>query len=142
MLISSLSDKVMPLAVGRRTSQAVCDAVKQFLASFSRASSLNLLGQLQPLRQGDSLVANNIGRAQVIVEDLALVGRPITLDKQNLYVFRGLRPKFHSLTASLAVRGQLVTLQELTNFLGAQEFIVGDDYGGSSLAAFFVKRGG
>ncbi|XP_019191012.1 PREDICTED: uncharacterized protein LOC109185530 [Ipomoea nil] len=49
MLISSLSEEVMHLAVGRRTSREVWDSIEQSLASVSRALSLNLLGQLQSL---------------------------------------------------------------------------------------------
>ncbi|XP_019179223.1 PREDICTED: uncharacterized protein LOC109174441 [Ipomoea nil] len=46
MLMSSLSDEVMPLAIGHHTSRAVWTAVTSALASSSRSRSLNLLGQL------------------------------------------------------------------------------------------------
>jgi hypothetical protein len=141
MLVSSLSDEVMPIAVGRRTSRALWEAIIQTLSSSSRARALNLLGQLQGLDQGDSSVADYIGRAQVIVEELTLAGRVVSLDDQNLFVFRGLRPEFRALTASLAVRGQPVTLQELADFLGAQEFIASRDYG-CAPAALVVQCGG
>ncbi|XP_019160064.1 PREDICTED: uncharacterized protein LOC109156680 [Ipomoea nil] len=137
MLVSSLSDEVMPIAVGRRTSHALWKAIVQTLSSSSRARALNLLGQLQGLDQGDSSVADYIGRAQVIVEELTLAGRVVSLDDQNLFVFRGLRPEFRALTASLAVRGQPVTLQELADFLGAQEFIASRDYGGAPRLLLF-----
>ncbi|XP_019172180.1 PREDICTED: RNA-binding protein FUS-like [Ipomoea nil] len=99
MLVSSLSDEVMPIAVGRRTSRALWEAIVQTLSSSSRARALNLLGQLQGLEQGDSSVADYIGRAQP------------------------------------------VTLQELADFLGAQEFIANRDYGGAP-AALAVQHGG
>lgn len=41
--------------------------------------------------------AEYLGRAKVIVEELALANQPVTLDTQNLYVFRGLRQEFHSM---------------------------------------------
>lgn len=53
------------------------------------------------------------------MEDLALAGRQISLDEQNLYVFRGLRPKFRAMVASLAVSGTLVTLPQLSDDLQA-----------------------
>ncbi|XP_019161390.1 PREDICTED: uncharacterized protein LOC109158026 [Ipomoea nil] len=121
MLISSLSEEVMQLAVGRRTSREDWESIEQSLASASCARSLNLLGQLQYLTQGDSTVVDYIGRARVILEDLALAGRPVGLDEMNLYVFRSLRPEFQNLTASLSVRGT-VTLGELADFLGVQKF--------------------
>lgn len=85
-----------------------------------------------------------IGCEQVIIKDLALADRPVSLDKHNLYVFRGLQPEFRPLTISLSVRGQPVTIKELADFLGAHEFISNEDlYGGlQSSAANSVQRGG
>ncbi|XP_019172482.1 PREDICTED: uncharacterized protein LOC109167865 [Ipomoea nil] len=69
-----------------------------------------------------------LGRAQHIVEDLALAGRPMTLSEQNLYVFRGLRPEFRSMAASLAVNGTPMTIPQLADCLQAQQFIHADDF--------------
>ncbi|XP_019178312.1 PREDICTED: uncharacterized protein LOC109173527 [Ipomoea nil] len=121
----------MYLAVGRRTSPEVWESIEQSLAYASRARSLNLIGQLQSLSQRDSTVADYIGRARVIMEDLSLVSRSVGLDEMNLYVFRSLRSEFQNLTASLSVHGQPVTLGELADFLGAQEFIRGSVTGSS-----------
>ncbi|XP_019163612.1 PREDICTED: probable H/ACA ribonucleoprotein complex subunit 1-like protein [Ipomoea nil] len=74
------------------------------------------------------------------MEDLSLAGQPVGLDEMNLYVFRGLRPEYQNLTALLSVRGQPVTLTELADFLGAQEFIRGADSGGSPVA-FTIQQG-
>ncbi|XP_019160711.1 PREDICTED: uncharacterized protein LOC109157265 [Ipomoea nil] len=123
VLISSLSEEVMHLAIGRRTSREVWLSIEQSLASSSRARSLNFLDQLQSLRQGDSSIADYIGRARVVTKDLALAGRKVGLDEMNLYVFRGLQPEYQNLTTSRWVCGQPVTLTKLIEFLGDQEFI-------------------
>lgn len=68
-----------------------------------------------------------LNRARLIVEDLSLVGRAVSLEEQNLYIFRGLRSEFRGVTASLAIRGRPVTLHEFADVLGAQKFIAGDD---------------
>ncbi|XP_019159223.1 PREDICTED: uncharacterized protein LOC109155949 [Ipomoea nil] len=128
LLISSLSDEVMYLAVGRDTSRAVWTSVTSALGSSTRARCLNLLAKFQSLCQGDSSPEEYLGRAQLLLEDLALVGRPVSLDKQNLYVFRGLRPEFRSMASSLAASGNLVTIPQLADFLQAQEFIWADDF--------------
>ncbi|XP_019194767.1 PREDICTED: uncharacterized protein LOC109188592 [Ipomoea nil] len=117
LLISSLSDEVMYLAVGRVTSREVWLSITAALGSSTRARCLNLLAQFQSLRQGDSSPAEYLGRAQFIVEDLSLAGRPISLDEQNLYVFRGLRPEYRAMAASLAVSGEPVTIPQLADFL-------------------------
>lgn len=91
-------------------SSVVWEAVEQSLASSSDSCALNLLGQLQGLRQGDSSVAGYIGRAIITVEDLVLASWYVSLKEQNLYVFRGLRSEFRALTASLNVHGRPVAL--------------------------------
>ncbi|XP_019188347.1 PREDICTED: uncharacterized protein LOC109182650 [Ipomoea nil] len=147
LLISSLSDEVMYLAVGRSTSREVWEAITATLGSSSQVRCLNLLGQFQSLRQGNSSPAEYLSKAQLIVEALALAGRPLSLDEQNMYVFRGLRPEFRAMASSLTVTGTPVSISQLSDYLQAQEFIYSDDYpateGGTagSPAAFFAGRG-
>ncbi|XP_019161141.1 PREDICTED: uncharacterized protein LOC109157757 [Ipomoea nil] len=114
MLMSSLSDEVMSLAIGHHTSRAVWTVVTSALASSSRSRSLNLLGQLQTLQQGDASVTDYIGRAQ------------------------GLRPEFRGLVSSLNVRGTPMTLHELSDLLSAEEFVA--DSGGPSQTTFSVQK--
>ncbi|XP_019183648.1 PREDICTED: uncharacterized protein LOC109178470 [Ipomoea nil] len=75
LLISSLSEEVMYLALGRTTSRCVWLATETALRSSTEVRSLNLLGQIQTLRQGDSSTEEYLGRAQHLVQDLALAGR-------------------------------------------------------------------
>ncbi|XP_019189404.1 PREDICTED: uncharacterized protein LOC109183797 [Ipomoea nil] len=144
MLISSLSEEVMHHAVGRSTSRQVWLAIERALGSTTRARILRLLGQLQSLQQGTKSVADYLGRALVIVDDLALAGHHVSLDDQNLYVFRGLRSEYRPLAATLTT-GESVSLTELADFLVAHEFICANDgaVGGSSgPAVMVVQRGG
>ncbi|XP_019151866.1 PREDICTED: uncharacterized protein LOC109148584 [Ipomoea nil] len=142
LLISSLSKETMRFTVGRSTSRQLWLTIEQSLASSSRSRALRLFGELQALRQGDSSIADYIGRAQLLVDDLALVGRAVTLDDQNLYVFRGLRFEFRPLVATLA-RGAAVPLAEVADFLVSQEWIyAADGDGGAPQVAMVVGRGG
>lgn len=70
LLILSLSDKVMYLAVGQNTTQEVWDSSTSALASSTRARCLSLLGQFQTLRQGNGSLAEYLGKAKMIVEAL------------------------------------------------------------------------
>lgn len=65
---------------------------------------------------------------RLLIEDLSLADRPVSLAKQNLYVFLGLYPEFKASTTSLTVCGRPVMLQELAYLLGAQQFFAGDDF--------------
>ncbi|XP_019171361.1 PREDICTED: uncharacterized protein LOC109166918 [Ipomoea nil] len=89
LLISSLSEEVMYLALGQTTARGVWTAAETALGSSTQVCCLNLLGQIQSLRQGDSSTSEYLGRVQHLVEDLALAGRTLTPSEQNLYVFRG-----------------------------------------------------
>ncbi|XP_019179703.1 PREDICTED: uncharacterized protein LOC109174917 [Ipomoea nil] len=147
-IISSLSDEVMHLAVGRDTSGEVWDSLASTLASTTRARCLSLLGQFQTLRQGPGSPADYLGRCKVIAESLSLADRPLSNEEQILYVLRGLRLEFRTMANSLTTTGAPVTLTQLSDFLQAQEFIHEDDFavgdssgGGGAPAAFFAGRG-
>nr|GMC64612.1 uncharacterized protein LOC109168353 [Ipomoea batatas] len=54
MLISSMAEDVLYLAIGHATSRSVWLVVETVLGSTSRSRSLSLLSQLQNLQQGDA----------------------------------------------------------------------------------------
>ncbi|XP_019184415.1 PREDICTED: uncharacterized protein LOC109179374 [Ipomoea nil] len=147
LLISSLSDEVMHLAVGQTTSKVVWDSINTALASSTRAKCLGLLGQFHALRQGGSNTAEYLGRAQLLVEDLAHAGRPISLDEQNMFVLRGLRQEYRAMASSLTTAGTPVTIPQIADYLQAQEFLLVEDYPVASEhhsaapAAFYAGRG-
>ncbi|XP_019172912.1 PREDICTED: uncharacterized protein LOC109168353 [Ipomoea nil] len=127
MIILSLAEEVLYLAIGHSTSRAVWLAVETALGSASRARSLSLLTQLQNLRQGDSTPVEYLGRAQVLVEQLAQAGRPIGLDEQNLHVFRGLRAEYRGLVASLTTKSAPLTIHEVSDFLSTHQYLFPDE---------------
>ncbi|XP_019188288.1 PREDICTED: uncharacterized protein LOC109182592 [Ipomoea nil] len=141
LLISSMSDEVLYLALGRTTSVAIWESITSALGSSSQARCLNLLGQFQMLHQGNSTTADYLGRAGVLVEALTQAGRPLSLMEQNLYLLRGLRPELKAMAASFT-SGNAVPLSHLSNYLQAHEFILVDDYpiGDSTVShsAFFA----
>ncbi|XP_019177853.1 PREDICTED: uncharacterized protein LOC109173048 [Ipomoea nil] len=69
-----------------------------------------------------------LGKAKMLVEALSLAGHRLSLDKQVLYVLRGLRPKFRAMASALTVTGTPVTLSQLGDLLQAQDFIQGDEF--------------
>ncbi|XP_019192762.1 PREDICTED: glycine-rich protein DC9.1-like [Ipomoea nil] len=83
-----------------------------------------------------------ISKAGVLVEEFTLAGRHMTLEEQNLYVLQGLRPEFRGFMSSLNVRCQPITLQELADILGSEEFMTCGGPGGGSPAAFTTQKGG
>ncbi|XP_019190008.1 PREDICTED: uncharacterized protein LOC109184462 [Ipomoea nil] len=76
------------------------------------------------LRQGNSTTAEYLGHAGVLAEVLVQAGRPLSLMEQNLYVIRGLRPELKTLAAAFT-NGNAVTLDHLSDYLAANEFMEG-----------------
>ncbi|XP_019178135.1 PREDICTED: uncharacterized protein LOC109173354 [Ipomoea nil] len=140
-----MSDEVLHLALGRHTSADIWASVSSALGSTSEARCINLLGQFQHLRQGNSTIADYLARVGVLVESLIQAGRPLSLMEQTLYVTRGLRPELKSLATSLTASGAQVTLSNLSDFLQAHEFILVDDYpmanGAASPVALYAGTG-
>ncbi|XP_019155032.1 PREDICTED: uncharacterized protein LOC109151886 [Ipomoea nil] len=128
LLISSLSEEVMYLALRQTTARGVWTVAETALGSSTQVRCLNLLGQIQSLRQGDSSTSEYLGRAQHLVQDLTLAGRTLTPSEQNLYVFQGLRPEFRSMASALAINSTPVSIPQLADFLQAQQFIHEDDF--------------
>ncbi|XP_019157248.1 PREDICTED: uncharacterized protein LOC109153832 [Ipomoea nil] len=64
-----------------------------------------------------------LGRAQVLVEQLAQAGRPIGLDEQNLHIFRGLRPEYRSLVASLTTKAAPLSIPKVANLLNTHCYL-------------------
>jgi hypothetical protein len=93
-LLSSLSIDVLHLVVDCPTSASVWSTLESALASPSNSRIMQLHGSLQDLRQGDDTVTLYLQKAKGLFDELAAVGRPISLTDFNLYVFRGLRSEF------------------------------------------------
>ena len=59
---------------------------------------MQLHGSFQDLHQGDDSVSAYLQRAKVLFDELAAVGRPLSLEDFNLYVFWGLSNNFKKLS--------------------------------------------
>lgn len=133
----------MSLAVGHTSSRLVWEAIETSLGSSTRARALGLFSQLQGLRQGDMTTSKYLGRAKVVIEDLALAGRPVSLDEQNLYIFRGLRSEYKAMVSSLTTKGTPIMISQLSDYLTTQQFIYANDFAveGSGPVAMAIQQG-
>jgi hypothetical protein len=123
VLLSSLSMEVLHLVVDCPTSCSVWHTLEQVLASTSNSCIMQLHGSLQDLRQGDDSVTQFLQKAKALFDELAAVGRPISLNNFNLYVFRGLRGEFKDLVTSLVTRANPLPYADLLSHLLTHEFI-------------------
>jgi hypothetical protein len=58
-----------------------------------------------------------------LFDELAAVGRPLSLEDFNLYIFRGLRGEFKDLVTSLVTKAELLSYTDLHNYLFTHEFL-------------------
>lgn len=126
MLISSLTEDVLPLIVGTTTSREVWNVLEQALVSPSNTRILNLHFRLQNLFQNEKSISQYLHEAKTLSNELATAGRPLPLADLNIYVFKGLRSDFKNLVTTLSARSEPVSFSELHALLLSHEFIHGD----------------
>ena len=61
--------------------------------------------------------------AKSLFDELAAVGRPLSLEDFNLYIFRGLRGEFKDLVTSLMTKTEPLSYMDLHNHLLTYEFL-------------------
>ena len=105
------------------TSLCVWRTLEKALASPSNSRIMQLHGSFQDLRQGDASVSMYMQQAKSLFNELAAVGRPISLKDFNLYVFRGLHGEFKDLVTSLITKAELLSYVDLHNHLLTHEFL-------------------
>lgn len=88
MIVALITEEVLYLALGHSTSLSLWKEIDTAFGSVTRARSLGLRTQLQELCQGGTTTTEYLGRAKVLVEELAMMRQLVTLDTQNLYISR------------------------------------------------------
>lgn len=131
ILISSMSNEVMYVVAWHAMSHALWQTIKHAFSSTSMAHSLSLLSQLQSLRQGDSTTVEYLGNANVLIEQLAKARQPLGLDEQNLYILKGLCLEYRAMVSFLTTK-ELVTINQLSDFLTAHQFISLNEFSSSA----------
>jgi hypothetical protein len=105
------------------TSQCIWRTLEKAFAFPSNSHIIQLYGSFQDLRQGDSSVSIYIQQAKSLFDELAVVGRPMSLKDFNLYVFHGLHGEFKDLVTSLITKTKLMLYADLHNHLLTHEFL-------------------
>ncbi|KAK2987919.1 hypothetical protein RJ640_003049 [Escallonia rubra] len=128
MLISSISEEILPLVVGCNTSHDVWKVLASSLASPSNTRILGLHKSLHELNQKDDTISAYLQRAKIIFDELSAAGRPLSPEDFNIYIFRGLKPEFKDLVTILSAHSEPVTFSELHSLLLSHEFLNADHF--------------
>ncbi|GAV63610.1 UBN2 domain-containing protein, partial [Cephalotus follicularis] len=122
LLMSLLSENVIPLVVGLYTSHAVWKTLETAFTSPSNTCVLHLHMQLQRPQESDESVSTFLQRLKAHADEISTAGRPIPLANFNIYVFKGLKSEFKDLVTTLSARSEPVIYYELLRLLLSHEF--------------------
>jgi hypothetical protein len=84
---------------------------------------MQLHGAFQDLRQNDDSINTYLQKVKALFDELAAVGRPISMAEFNWYVFWGLRSDFKDLVTSLSTKVDPISYIDLHNHLLTHEFL-------------------
>ncbi|GAV77189.1 UBN2 domain-containing protein, partial [Cephalotus follicularis] len=117
LLVSSLSESVIPIVVGLNTSHEVCTALESAFASPSNTRVLHLHMQMQRSQENVESVSTFLQRLKSHADELSAAGRPVSPTNFNIYVFKGLKSESKDLVTTLSARSNLVAYLELLGLL-------------------------
>ncbi|GMP66010.1 hypothetical protein CsSME_00026551 [Camellia sinensis var. sinensis] len=123
LLIASLSEDILPLAVGCASSRALWLTLEQSLASPSHTRLLQLRLGLQQLKQNNRPATVYLQEAKSFADELTAAGAPLSSVEFNLYVFQGIHSDFKDLVTTLTARSDPVSFSELHSLLLSHEFL-------------------
>lgn len=123
LLISSLTEDVLPLIVGATSSREIWTTLESALASPSHTRILQLHLQIQNIKQGELSVTQFLQKAKRLSDELSAAGRPLSLQDFNLYIFKGLNSIFRDLVTTLASRPTPIPYSELHSMLLSHELM-------------------
>ncbi|XP_043721264.1 uncharacterized protein LOC122668798 [Telopea speciosissima] len=125
IIISSLSDDAMPLAVGRDTSKEIWDALHAAFSSTSTTRILSLNVALQNLVQKPKeTITQFLHRAKALSDELSAAGKPLPTEDSNIHIFRALCPKFESVVSAAMDRREPISYTELHGLLLSREYLI------------------
>jgi hypothetical protein len=122
-LLSSLSVDVLYLVVDCHTSQYVWRTLEKALMSSSNSCIMQIHGLFQDFRQGNSSISIYMYQAKSFFDELAAIGRAMSVEDFNLYMFYSFRGKFKDLVMSLITKTKMLSYADLHSHLLTHEFL-------------------
>ncbi|GAV77188.1 UBN2_3 domain-containing protein, partial [Cephalotus follicularis] len=123
LLVSSLSESIIPIVVGLNTSHEVWTVLESAFVSPSNTRVLHLHMQMQRSQENDESVSTFLQLLKSHANVLSAAGRPVSPADFNIYVFKGLKSEFKDLVITLSARSNLVTHLELLGLLLSHELV-------------------
>ncbi|GAV83781.1 UBN2_3 domain-containing protein, partial [Cephalotus follicularis] len=124
IFVGFLSAEVIPTIHQASTSKQIWDTLKEAYACPSNTRILSLHLTLQNIKhKPDESITQFLQRTKTLHYELAVAGRPISLEDFNLYIFKALREDFKVMIPNLIVRPDPLSFSELQSLLVSHEFL-------------------
>ncbi|GAV81028.1 UBN2 domain-containing protein, partial [Cephalotus follicularis] len=121
LLISSLSENVIPPFIGLNTFLEVWSALESAFASPSNTRVLHPHMKMQRPKEPDESVSIFLQRIKAHADELPAIGRPVSFVDFNINIFKGLKSNFKDLVTTLSARSDSVSYYELLSLLLSHE---------------------
>ena len=121
MLMSTISEELLPQVLGCRTAQELWNAVERTFTSASRANTMTLHYQLATAKKGNSSIVDYFHRLKHTAATLAAASQPLNDYEFTSYLLAGLGSEYNSLVTSITTRVEPLTMDDLLGHLLAHE---------------------
>ncbi|EXB66235.1 hypothetical protein L484_003563 [Morus notabilis] len=103
--------------VGYQTAYEIWQALERSYAANSRSRLIELLTELQSLKNDGIYADEYVFKKKTIAYKLASIGDPISNADQLIYLFQGLGPKYNTFVIILEARPEQPSIEEVHSLL-------------------------
>jgi hypothetical protein len=133
MLMSSISDDMLPQVLGCKTAQELWKTLDRTFTSESQARVLNLRLQLTTAKKGNLSVSEHFHKIKHISATLAAAGHPVSDFEFTAYLLVGLGPEYDPFVTSVTTRVEPLSMDTLFGHLLAHESRIAQHHQSDSL---------
>ncbi|CAA0842912.1 Unknown protein [Striga hermonthica] len=112
-LLSSLSENLLIMMVGKKTSKDVWLSLEANFSGVSKARLMHHKLQLQTLIKGPRTMREFLGKVKACCDALGIAGEPVTDKNQILYILAGLGTEYNPAVVAITSRVEPYTLNEV-----------------------------
>ncbi|CAA0829121.1 Unknown protein [Striga hermonthica] len=112
-LLSSLSENLLIMMVGKTNSQEVWNSLESNFSGLSKARLMHHKLQLQTLKKGSNTMREFLGKVKACCDALGVAGEPVSEQNQILYILAGLGTEYNPAVVAVTSRVEPYSLNEV-----------------------------
>ncbi|CAA0820292.1 Unknown protein, partial [Striga hermonthica] len=112
-LLSSLSENLLIMMVGKNTSKDVWLSLEANFSGLSKARLMHHKLQLQTLKKGPSSMREFLGKVKACCDALGIAGEPVSDQNHILYILAGLGSEYNPAVVAVTSRVEPYSLNEV-----------------------------